>query len=75
MEDHRCGARGSFTVSAPGASDTDRYIQSAELDGAAQSSTCLTTDDIRSARSLSFTVGSAPSAWGTSPEDAPPALG
>ncbi|MFF3260372.1 GH92 family glycosyl hydrolase [Streptomyces sp. NPDC002932] len=73
--DRRYYPRGSLTVSAPGASDTDRYIQSARLDGAKQSRTYLTTDDIRSARSLSFTVGDAPSAWGTSPEDAPPALG
>ncbi|MET7341424.1 GH92 family glycosyl hydrolase [Streptomyces sp. NPDC087866] len=73
--DRRYYPRGALTVSAPGTSDTDRYIQSAGLDGAQQSRTYLTTDDIRSARSLSFTVGDEPSAWGTSPEDAPPALG
>ncbi|WP_406396402.1 hypothetical protein [Streptomyces sp. NBC_00887] len=56
------------------ASDTDRYIQSARLDGAEQFRTYLTTEDIRSARSLSFEVGSEPSAWGTAPADAPPAL-
>ncbi|SCF59495.1 GH92 family glycosyl hydrolase [Streptomyces sp. Ncost-T10-10d] len=73
--DRRYYPRGSLTVSAPGTSDTDRYIRSARLDGAAQSRTYLTTDDIRSARSLSFTVGSEPSDWGTSAADAPPALG
>ncbi|WUT00628.1 GH92 family glycosyl hydrolase [Streptomyces sp. NBC_00708] len=73
--DRRYYPRGALTVSAPGTSDADRYIQSAGLDGAQQSRTYLTTDDIRSARSLSFTVGDEPSAWGTSPEDAPPALG
>ncbi|MDX2731911.1 MULTISPECIES: GH92 family glycosyl hydrolase [Streptomyces] len=73
--DRRYYPHGSFTVSAPGTSDTDRYIQSASIDGAAQSRTYLTTEDIRSARSLAFTVGGAPSAWGTSPADAPPALG
>ncbi|MFD7495268.1 GH92 family glycosyl hydrolase [Streptomyces sp. NPDC059832] len=73
--DRRYYPRGSFTVSAPGASATDRYIRSARLDGTARSRTYLTTDDIRSARSLSFTVGSEPSAWGTSAADAPPALG
>ncbi|MEV5603512.1 GH92 family glycosyl hydrolase [Streptomyces sp. NPDC052299] len=72
--DRRYYPRGALTVSAPGTSDADRYIQSARLDGAAQARTYLTTDDIRSARSLSFTVGDEPSAWGTSPEDAPPAL-
>ncbi|WP_330454845.1 MULTISPECIES: GH92 family glycosyl hydrolase [unclassified Streptomyces] len=73
--DRRYYPRGALTVTAPGTSDTDRYIQSAGLDGERQSRTYLTTDDIRSARSLSFTVGDEPSAWGTSPEDAPPALG
>ncbi|MFG3242754.1 MULTISPECIES: GH92 family glycosyl hydrolase [unclassified Streptomyces] len=73
--DRRYYPRGSFTVSAPGTSATDRYIQSARLDGTARSRTYLTTDDIRSARSLSFTVGSRPSDWGTSDADAPPALG
>lgn len=73
--DRRYYPHGSFTVKAPGTSDVDRYIQSASVDGAAQSRTYLTTEDIRSARSLAFTVGSAPSAWGTSPADAPPALG
>ncbi|MYW13824.1 glycoside hydrolase family 92 protein [Streptomyces sp. SID2563] len=72
--DRRYYPRGGLTVRAPGTSDADRYIQSARLDGATQSRTYLTTDDIRSARSLSFTVGDEPSAWGTSPEDAPPAL-
>ncbi|MEU5820111.1 GH92 family glycosyl hydrolase [Streptomyces sp. NPDC047803] len=73
--DRRYYPRGALTVSAPGTSDSDCYIQSAGLDGERQSRTYLTTDDIRSARSLSFTVGDEPSAWGTSPEDAPPALG
>lgn len=72
--DRRYYPRGSFTVRAPGTSDTDRYIQSARLDGADQSRTYLTTEDIRSAGSLSFEVGSEPSAWGTAPADAPPAL-
>ncbi|MFF8912955.1 GH92 family glycosyl hydrolase [Streptomyces sp. NPDC015032] len=73
--DRRYYPRGSFTVSAPGTSATDRYIQSARLDGAAQHRTYLTTDDIRSAGSLSFTVGAEPSSWGTSTSAAPPALG
>ncbi|NED12830.1 GH92 family glycosyl hydrolase [Streptomyces sp. SID9124] len=73
--DRRYYPRGALTVSAPGTSDSDRYIQSARLDRERQTRTYLTTDDIRSARSFSFEVGDEPSAWGTSPEDAPPALG
>ncbi|MGW2181510.1 GH92 family glycosyl hydrolase [Streptomyces sp. NPDC001732] len=73
--DRRHYPHGSFTVTAPGTSATDRYIRSARLDGTARSQTYLTTEDIRSARSLSFTVGGEPSDWGTSAADAPPALG
>ncbi|RFU82991.1 glycoside hydrolase family 92 protein [Streptomyces triticagri] len=72
--DRRYYPKGSLSITAEGTSDSDRYIQSATLDGAAQEHTYLTTEDIRGARSLSFTVGDEPSDWGTSPEAAPPAL-
>jgi len=72
--DRRYYPRGRLTVTAPGTSETDRYIQSARVDGAAYGRTYLTTDDLRGLRSLSFTVGARPSGWGTEPEDAPPAL-
>ncbi|RII20295.1 Glycosyl hydrolase family 92 [Streptomyces sp. YIM 130001] len=72
--DRRYYPSGSLSVTAEGTSDTDRYIQSATLDGDAQEHTYLTTEDIRGARSLSLTVGDKPSDWGTSPEAAPPAL-
>jgi predicted alpha-1,2-mannosidase len=66
--------RGSLTVTAPGTSDSDRYIQSARVDGSPYSRTYLTTDALRGTGSLSFTVGAEPSDWGTSAEAAPPAL-
>lgn len=72
--DRRYYPRGKLTVTAPGTSDDRRYIRSARVDGAPYGRTYLTTDTLRHLRSLDFTVGSAPSAWGTSPEDAPPPL-
>ncbi|WP_371789994.1 GH92 family glycosyl hydrolase [Streptomyces sp. NBC_01471] len=72
--DRRYYPNGGFTVKAPGASDTDRYIQSAAVDGAVHAKTYLTTDEIRSGRTLSFTVGAKPSDWGTDASAAPPAV-
>ncbi|MFF0597521.1 GH92 family glycosyl hydrolase [Streptomyces antibioticus] len=72
--DRRYYPRGKLTVTAPGTSGDRRYIGSARVDGAPYGRTYLTTDTLRHLRSLDFTVGTVPSAWGTSPEDAPPPL-
>lgn len=72
--DRRYYPRGALTITAPGTSDTDRYVQSARTDGTAYARTYLTTDALRSIRSLGFTVGSQPSGWGTSEAAAPPPL-
>jgi predicted alpha-1,2-mannosidase len=72
--DRRYYPRGGFTITAPGTSGADRYIQSARTDRTAYGKTYLTTDALRSLRSLSFTVGPQPSEWGTSAQAAPPAL-
>lgn len=72
--DRRYYPHGALTIKAPGTSATDRYIQGAGTDGASYDRTYLTTGDLRSVRSLAFTVGPHPSEWGTSPQAAPPAL-
>ncbi|MDI6519428.1 GH92 family glycosyl hydrolase [Streptomyces coelicoflavus] len=72
--DRRYYQRGALTITAPGTSDTDRYVQSARADGSAYARTWLTTDALRSVRSLAFTVGPQPSGWGTSTEAVPPPL-
>ncbi|MFI1532988.1 GH92 family glycosyl hydrolase [Streptomyces anandii] len=72
--DRRYYPHGSLTIKAPGTSDTRRYIQSARVDGSPYGRTYLTTGELRSARSLSFTLGTEPSAWGTGAEAGPPAL-
>jgi predicted alpha-1,2-mannosidase len=72
--DRRYYPHGSLTVTAPGTSAADRYVQSARTDGKAYDRTYLTTGALRSLRSLAFTVGPHPSGWGTSALAGPPAL-
>ncbi|MFI6461344.1 GH92 family glycosyl hydrolase [Streptomyces sp. NPDC050538] len=72
--DRRYYPHGALTIKAPGTSAADRYIQGARTDGTSYDRAYLTTGDLRSVRSLAFTVGPHPSEWGTSPQAAPPAL-
>ncbi|MDG9718975.1 GH92 family glycosyl hydrolase [Streptomyces sp. DH24] len=72
--DRRYYPHGALTVTAPGTSATDRYVQSARTDGVSYDRTYLTTDTLRSVRVLDFTVGPRPSEWGTGANAAPPAL-
>ncbi|WP_232838357.1 GH92 family glycosyl hydrolase [Streptomyces geranii] len=65
---------GALTVTAPGTSDSRRYVQSVAVDGTSYSRTYVTSALLRGARALEFTVGPEPSGWGTEAEDAPPAL-
>ncbi|WP_405554879.1 GH92 family glycosyl hydrolase [Streptomyces sp. NBC_01171] len=73
--DRRYYPHGALTITAPDTSADARYVQSARLDGTAYGRTYLTTEALRTHRSLSFTVGSAPSSWGTGADAGPPALG
>ncbi|MER6333555.1 GH92 family glycosyl hydrolase [Streptomyces sp. NPDC001034] len=72
--DRRYWPSGGLTVSAPGTSAADRYVQGVRLDGSAHGRTYLTTRALRSLRSLAFTVGPRPSEWGTSAQAVPPVL-
>lgn len=65
---------GRLTVTAPGSSDSDRYIQSARLGGKALTDTYFTTADIKAGKNLALTLGTSPSTWGTAKSAAPPAL-
>ncbi|MEW2619174.1 GH92 family glycosyl hydrolase [Streptomyces sp. NPDC048106] len=72
--DRRYWPSGGLTVTAPGTSAADRYVQGVRVDGTAHGRTYLTTRALRSLRSLAFTVGPRPSEWGTSAQAAPPVL-
>ncbi|WP_030808946.1 GH92 family glycosyl hydrolase [Streptomyces sp. NRRL S-337] len=73
--DRRYYPAGHFTVTAPGTSAANRYVQSVRVDGAARDRTYLTTGELRKSRELAFTVGTEPSGWGTGERAAPPPVG
>ncbi|HLL64416.1 MAG TPA: glycoside hydrolase domain-containing protein [Micromonosporaceae bacterium] len=64
----------TFTIEAPGVSDTNRYIQSATLNGAAYPKNYLTYAALQAGGTLRFTMGESPSTWGTGPNDIPPSI-
>ncbi|GGW46912.1 hypothetical protein GCM10010503_24600 [Streptomyces lucensis JCM 4490] len=72
--DRRYWPSGGLTITAPGTSGTDRYIQAVHTDRRPHARTYLTTGSLRSLRTLAFTVGPRPSEWGTAPEAAQPVL-
>ncbi|MFF9408337.1 GH92 family glycosyl hydrolase [Streptomyces anandii] len=72
--DRRYYPSGGLTVTAPGTSRENRYIQTVRADGARHERTYLTTDALRSLRTLRYTVGPRPSSWGTAADAAPPVL-
>jgi putative alpha-1,2-mannosidase len=72
--DRRYYPHGALTVTAPGTSDNDRYIQSAHVDGVPYGRTYLTTGTLRRTHTLRFAVGPEPSEWGTDASAAPPVL-
>ncbi|MGW3959059.1 GH92 family glycosyl hydrolase [Amycolatopsis sp. NPDC005003] len=65
---------GTLTVSAPGASDANRYIQSVSLNGRDVRQTSLDWSALAHGGKLSHKLGSRPSSWGTSPSAAPPSV-
>ncbi|WP_055491502.1 GH92 family glycosyl hydrolase [Streptomyces sp. TP-A0356] len=65
---------GGLTITAPGTSDGNRYIQGVRVLGTAYERTYVTSDTLRRLGTLEFTVGARPSGWGTAPNAGPPAL-
>ncbi|HEY3710989.1 MAG TPA: GH92 family glycosyl hydrolase [Amycolatopsis sp.] len=65
---------GTLTVSAPGASDTNRYVQSVSLNGRDVRQTWLDWSAISHGGTLTHKLGSTPSKWGTSANAEPPSV-
>ena len=57
-------AGGTFSISAPGVSAQNIYVQSATLNGVALSSAILHRTDLKPGGELSLVMGSTPSTWG-----------
>lgn len=66
--------RDKLVISAPGVSTQDRYTQSVKLGGVDHASAHLRGEDLVSAGTVDFTVGSAPSSWATAGSAAPGSL-
>ncbi|KUL33026.1 GH92 family glycosyl hydrolase [Actinoplanes awajinensis] len=64
----------TFSVIAPGVSDTNRYIQSAKLNGVTYPKNFLTHADLTAGGTLEFVMGPNPSSWGSAAADLPPSL-
>ena len=65
---------GSLTITADGVSDSSHYVQSLTADGAPVDRAYLTGQELTSAGTLAYTVGSKPSSWATGDDAAPGAL-
>jgi predicted alpha-1,2-mannosidase len=60
-------AGGTFTIDAPGVSDTNLYVQSVTLNGAPLTTPELHHADLKAGGNLTFVMGPSPSAWGQTP--------
>jgi predicted alpha-1,2-mannosidase len=65
---------GTLTITAPGASDSARYIQKVQVNGSVQRKTWLDWSTVAKGGTIAHTVGTAPSDWGTLPGNQPPSV-
>ncbi|ADD42988.1 GH92 family glycosyl hydrolase [Stackebrandtia nassauensis] len=66
---------GTLNITAPGASDTKRYVQNVSLNGEDVSQTWLDWGDIAHGGDIAQELGTSPSDWGTGDGDQPPSVG
>lgn len=65
----------TFTIEAPGASSSNAYIQSVDLNGKKLSKNWIWFRDMSNGGSMRFDLGAQPNkSWGAAPQDAPPSL-
>lgn len=63
-----------ITITAPGVSSTNRYVQSLRLNGKDITRSYLKHTEIADGATLEFVMGAQPSAWGTKEEDVPTSI-
>jgi predicted alpha-1,2-mannosidase len=63
-----------LTISAPGVSDSARYLRKARVNGKSLTRNWLPWSAIAHGGSIAQTVGTSPSPWGTSPSAEPPSV-
>jgi predicted alpha-1,2-mannosidase len=65
---------GTLRITAPGASDSSRYIQTVLVNGEIQRKTWLDWATLTHGGTIEHTLGSAPSDWGTQSDNQPPSI-
>lgn len=65
---------GTLRVTAPYASDTNRYVAGVAVNGTATTHGWVDWDALRRGGSLAFTVSKQPTTWATAPTDVPPTV-
>jgi hypothetical protein len=65
---------GTLRITAPNASDANRYVQSARLGRTSLTRTYVNWSEVAKGGTLAFTLGTSPSRWGTGANDAPPSV-
>ena len=63
-----------LTITAPGASDSNRYVQRVRVDGSPLTRNWIPWSAIGSGGTIAHTLGATPSAWGTSRSAQPPSV-
>jgi predicted alpha-1,2-mannosidase len=63
-----------LTITAPGASEANRYIQRVKLDGSNLAKTWVRWSDVARGGTLAHTLGTRPSNWGTGVAAQPPSV-
>ncbi|MGZ3142807.1 GH92 family glycosyl hydrolase [Lentzea chajnantorensis] len=70
---NRGGGR-DITITAPGASTANKYVQSVKVNGRTATKTWLPESFVERGGKLDFVLGAKPSSWGTGAADAPPSF-
>jgi predicted alpha-1,2-mannosidase len=65
---------GTLRITAPGASDANRYVQSARLNGGNLSRTWVNWSSVAKGGTIAHTLGTKPSSWGTGTSAQPPSV-
>ncbi|MBO0803656.1 MAG: GH92 family glycosyl hydrolase [Nocardiopsaceae bacterium] len=65
----------TITINAPGASSARYYVDSLRLDGSPYNRLSVPYSTLSRGATLDWSMGSQPTSWGSSPQDAPPSYG
>ncbi len=72
--DQHTGQGGTLRITAPGTTDTRRYVQSLKVNGHSSSASWVDWASVERGGSLDFGVAATPGRWGTLAGDVPPSV-